>query len=391
MSTTTRATLLKSAQDTAAKAKAENRDLTESEAAQIESAVAEIKALDAEGSNVAALVQSIGGMDGWTTDAKSGTSNRDGSTGEAGSISLHGLADRITAGMKAYSLGHGRTKGLVPSGETVVDLPLVNRDAIKGDASHERPPRLIDVIPGAGRSAPHYSFLKQSVIASPGGAGVVAAGAVKPTKKLGVERVDSRLRVVAVLSEGIDKYLLEDASSLRTWVGTELAEAVQTELESQVLAGDGTGENFTGLSTITGHQTQAFQTDPLVTLRYGLSDLETLGITPSFVALSAADWLTIQTTRNTGGGFDVGGPIDTTARTAWGTQVVVVPGLAAGTGWVVGQDSLTLSTDNHGVRVEWGTPGDTFTRNQLVARVEGRFNLDVLRPHGLVEMTLTDA
>ncbi|OCI32706.1 hypothetical protein [Oerskovia enterophila] len=69
--------------------------------------------------------------------------------------------------------------------------------------------------------------------------------------------------------------------------------------------------------------------------------------------------------------------------------VAVVPGLTVGTGYVIGQDSLLVSTDRAGIRAEWGTPGDSFTKNELVARVEGRFSLDAPRPHGVVKLTLT--
>lgn len=41
------------------------------------------------------------------------------------------------------------------------------------------------------------------------------------------------------------------------------------------------------------------------------------------------------------------------------------------------------------LRIDWGTPGDAFNHNQVVGRVEGRFNLDVLRPHGVVQLDLS--
>jgi len=244
-------------------------------------------------------------------------------------------------------------------------------------------------LPSSPRSAA-YSFLRQTVVSNPGAAGVVAPGGLKPTKRLGVRRVDDRLRVVAVLSEPTDRFLLEDEVSLSTWVAGELADAILTALEEEILTGDGTGEHFTGLAHTVGVQTQEFAVDPLVTVQHGLSKMQALGIAPSVVALSAADWLAIQTTRNASGGFDVGGPVDSTAQTAWGTRVVVVPGLAAGSGWIIGDQTVVLSYDGDAaLRTDWGRPGDAFSRNEVVARVEGRFNLDVLRPHGIVQLDMT--
>ncbi|UFU05499.1 hypothetical protein [Ruania halotolerans] len=107
--------------------------------------------------------------------------------------------------------------------------------------------------------------------------------------------------------------------------------------------------------------------------------------------LSATDALGLETNRNASGAFDLGGAIDPAASTVCGTRYVVVPGLATGDGYVVGADSVQLSTDGAGVRAEWGTSGDKFTRNQLVARVEGRFNLDVTKAHDAVRMALSGA
>ncbi|HLV54710.1 MAG TPA: phage major capsid protein [Actinotalea caeni] len=293
---------------------------------------------------------------------------------------MRGVSQRTSPGVKA----------LVPAGETVVSVPVVNTQPIPGGVSQEQAPRLLDLIP-ANRRAAVYDVLKQTVVADSGAASVVAPGAVKPTKKLGLHKEQDRLRVVAVLSEPIDKFTLEDASNLRTWVGAELADAIMDALELEILTGDGTGEHFTGLANTSGIQTQAFSTDRITTIAAGLAKLTNLSIQPSFIALSAADALALQTTRNASGAFDLGGAIDPAASTAWGTRFAVVAGLAAGDGYVVGTDTVELAHDGGGVRVEWGTPGDTWTKNQVQARVEGRFNLDVLRPHGVVRLALTGA
>ncbi|WP_159623760.1 phage major capsid protein [Ruania rhizosphaerae] len=383
------AAALKRANELVAKAKAGN--ISPQEMTELEAKTAEAKSLKAriEGTEKSAAQAKA---DELMAGFQMGEHERHGTpdTTAAGRLDLSGLKDQMVAGMKGYSgqVAPG-SKGLVPAGETVVSVPVVNpTDPVQGGIGHERAPRLIDVLPATVRAAV-YQVLKQTVIATPGTAGVVAPGDVKPTKKLGVHKEDSRLRVLAVLSEPVDKFLLEDASNLRTWVGAELVDAILDELENQVLAGDGTGENFTGLANTSGIQTQAFSTDQITTLAAGLAKVQDIG-GAAFIALASTDWLAIQTARNSGGSFDLGGPIDATARTAWGTQVITVPGLTAGEGYVVGNDSLELTTDGRGVRVEWGTPGDTFTRNQLVARVEGRFNLDVLRPHRVVQMALTE-
>lgn len=387
-----RAALLAQAQSIASKAKAANRDLTATEVAGIEQHVTDIQALDAKikaTEDGQAAIKALGHVD---PDEVHGPDGEVISSGvKSGRLDLSNLTERMVKGMTTESARGGLTKGLTVGGATVVDRLVVNTDPIKAAAALERAPRLLDMLTAVARPGPVYSFLQQVVVASPGAAGVVASGAVKPTKKLGVARLDADLKVVAVLSEPVDKFLLEDAGSLTTWVGTELGEAVKDAIEAQILTGSGSGGNFQGLATLVGTQAQTFATDKIITVQSGISKLEAIGIAPAFVALSSADWLAIQTARTTGGSFDVGGPIDSTARTLWGVPVALVGGLAAGAGYVVGADSIALSTDSNGIRAEWGTPGDAFTRNQLVARVEGRFNLDAMRPHGVVKLALTGA
>ncbi|NLI84424.1 MAG: HK97 family phage prohead protease [Propionibacterium sp.] len=362
------------------KAAHEGRDLTDSEAVEIAEHHDAVKTIDATLEESRRLQEALDGLGNPRGQgAKQGRVTR---------LSFKGLGPRMATGMLDYSRRVGLSKGLVPAGESVIAI-MPQEVSPLPSAEGERPPRLLDVLPSAKRPAA-YSYLRQAVVGEPGAAGVVAPGELKPTKRLNVRRTDDRLRVVAVLSEPVDRFLLDDETSLNTWVAAELADAVLSALEDEILNGDGTGEHFTGLANTSGIQTQPFVTDPLVTVRHGLSKLQTLGIDASTVALSATDWLAIQTTRNASGGFDVGGPIDATAQTAWGIPVVVVPGLDAGAGWVIGADTILLSYDHEAaLRIDWGTPGDAFTRNQLVGRVEGRFNLDVLRPHGVVQLDLS--
>ena len=133
---------------------------------------------------------------------------------------------------------------------------------------------------------------------------------------------------------------------------------------------------------------QAAGLDNIRTLRSALTKLETVGLGARGFAVSAADWEEVESTRNTSGNFDVGGPVDAGTRKAWGAPVAVVPGVPAGTAYLIGEGSVVLRQDAGGVKADWGTPGDAFKLNQLVARTETRVNLDVLKPFGIVKITL---
>ncbi len=61
----------------------------------------------------------------------------------------------------------------------------------------------------------------------------------------------------------------------------------------------------------------------------------------------------------------------------------------AGTATLFAPDAVDLSTDGI-IRVGWQAVNDDFERNQIRCRTESRFNTDVLRPFGVVEVALTD-
>jgi len=73
------------------------------------------------------------------------------------------------------------------------------------------------------------------------------AGSAKPVSDVGVVGIQSPLRVVATVSSAIDHYLLSDNANLMAFVTDQLVYAIRVALESQVLTGDGSGENFRGV------------------------------------------------------------------------------------------------------------------------------------------------
>lgn len=349
--------------------------LTEAQGAEVRETIDAIKSFDIKAQESArgkALLASIGGDYG---------------QGEGGGGNQYlDLSAKSLTGEFIRKMGRADgAKALAPSGDATVGIPLVNQTPV----ALGRPLNsLLQAIPVIERM-PYYTVLKQNVRTD--NAAVVAPGGTKPTTVLGLVKEQNRLRVVATLSEPIDKYVLEDNSNLQTWVASELTGAVQNALEEEVLNGDGTGERFTGIANTTGVQTlAATSADRLVTLNAALSALETVGETPSVFVLHPDDWSAISTTRNTSGNFDMGGAVDPATRRAWGTSVALSTRVAAGAGYLLGEGSVVLGRDGAGLRTEWNS-SIGFATNEVQARTEGRFSVDVLRAAGVVKIDLTPA
>ena len=177
-----------------------------------------------------------------------------------------------------------REKAPVAAGSTVVEVELVP-GVIPADRA---PLTLLDAIPAVRRESPVYRYLRESTRTP--NASVVAPGATKPTSTFTVSSVDARLKVVATVSEPVDRFLLEDAPALRDFLSAELVDAVRRAIEAETVSGDGTGEHFLGLNSISGVQTVPAAADLLTGVRSSITKLESVSITPSFAAVSPLDW-----------------------------------------------------------------------------------------------------
>lgn len=350
-------------------------NLTEEEAQELKKHYAEAKRLKER-------IDMFKGVNDLNTDEMDNMSQSAGS----GHLSLRKLTTEIPHHALNYSRKFG-VKGLIQAGSTLIPVPIVNPNApIPNYAGAEIPPRLVDYLPAVKRE-PVYDIIRETAEENSGGAAVVPAGTEKPIKKLNLVRNTQTLKVIAVLTDEIDKFVLEDATSIRQWLGTRLTLEVINTVEDEILHGDGTETHLLGLDHVEGVQTQEWHNNIFDTIMLGINKLESIGIGVQVIALSSADWMDVQTRKDAEGRYYMSNVIDPTNRTMWGYQVAQVPGLDQGRGWVIGTDSLAIGTDNR-MRLEWDA-ATGFSRNTVRARVENRYALDVYKPHGLVELKLT--
>ena len=282
---------------------------------------------------------------------------------------------------------NGGQKALIAGGTATATV--IARDVA---AQPQLPTSLLETIAVVGLDSPVYRYLRQTSRAV--NAAAVAPGAEKPTSTIGLTPVEDRLRVVAHLSEGMDKYTLLDVRNLTSFVQSELHWGLMTKVEQLVLAGDGEGEAPKGLLQHSGIQTQAFDSDILTTIRKAITATESLGYTPNVIALSPSDWEAVELSRTSGSGEFVldASPVDRAARRLYGIQVVVTTALEPGTAVVGDFREVTLFTDRRGVTAEWnGQAQEDFARNQVRLRTEGRFGVGVGQPQAIVKVDTTAA
>lgn len=218
-------------------------------------------------------------------------------------------------------------------------------------------------------------------------------GGYKPEGSMTFERVTASVKTIAEWIPAT-KRGLADASQLRGLIDAELRADLAEEEEDQILNGDGSGENFTGILNTSGTQAQAYSAtvaglDPLIeTTLKAKTKVRTGGrAVASGYIFNPEDWEKIQLARlakNPNNEAVTGG-----VPTLHGLPVVESEAMPAGTGltgdyrkaviWDREQASIT-ATDSH---------ADFFIRNLVAILGEQREAFGVTRPSAFVEIDLT--
>ena len=353
-------------------AKSAGRGLTDQERTEVTGHLAEAKSINAALSGDAKSRDVLAGLDGMARGAKSRSSIDDGRRLSFGAKMAAAVASGLLGGPD------GNAKALAPSGATVVGLDFEADPIALGRVATN----LLNVLPVIEHDSPAFSYLRQGFTGRTNNAAVVADGAVKPTSVYGVERVDAALSVVAHLSELINRYWLLDNVSLQQFLSDELQFGLALAIEAKVLA---------DINASSGLQTQAFATSALVTIRSALTKIEAAGLVAGSIVLHPTAWQNVELALTTPNALETRGlPYDPATRRLFGVPICVTISEAPLVCHVLATDAVALDTDTFGVQVDYSenSTADSFSRNQIQARCEGRFATSVYRPFGVVKAAL---
>ncbi len=219
-----------------------------------------------------------------------------------------------------------------------------------------------------------------------------ATGEVSGEKPEGVSEwlpVTEAVKTIAVWIPAT-KRALSDAAQIRGIIDSELRDDLEEEFESQILNGNGVGENFTGLLNTTGVLAQAWDTDILTTCRKAITSLRVTGrAIPTAWVMHPADWETIDLLTATNGLFYFGGPLRLGTRTLWGVPVVQNVQMTQGSA-LLGDWRKAVVWDRERANISVSdSHEDFFIRNMVAILAEMRAAFGVIRPSGFVLVDLT--
>lgn len=206
---------------------------------------------------------------------------------------------------------------------------------------------------------------------------VVTDGA-KPEATIAFEKVTASVKTIAHWVP-ITKRALSDAGQLRTYVEQILRYGLDKRLEEQIVAGNGVGDNITGITATSGILTQAKGTDSVADAIHKAITQIRLGFNePNGIALHPNDWEIVRLAKDSTGNYLLGGPGMAAAEQLWGLPVAVSSAVTDDTG-IVGdfrqaalwlrEGPVVLASDSH---------SDFFTRNLVALLAEMRAAFGVL-------------
>ncbi|MCA1841966.1 MAG: phage major capsid protein [Actinobacteria bacterium] len=266
---------------------------------------------------------------------------------------------------------------------------------------------IADLLPAGATDGPNIRYIKETTFTN--AAATVAEAANKPESTLVYDIVDEAVKKIAHFLPVSDE-MLEDVAQVRSYIDGRLVLGVQLTEEDQLLNGNGTGTNLTGLLNRSGLQAaQAVGTDTRVDAIYKeITKIRANAfLEPSGIVVHPTDWQTIRLSKDSqgqyyGGGpftgaygngpipetLNTGGAVNVNGDSLWGLPVVVTPAIATGTALVGAFSQATQVFRRGGITVEASNSHASFFIQNLVAiRAEERLALAVYRPAGLGTVT----
>ena len=404
-----RAAALKAAQDIVAKAKAEDRDLTPEEVSTIETKTDEVRDLGEKikaADSAKAAIKAIGDIrvDEAAPAAPAGAEGAK-SLGEHFVKHAHPELVQKKGGtftvaapefVKAAADTHVTTGSVWGPFLTEYDRTIVQ--------GVRRRLTVADLLGSGTLTGNAISYLVEGALE--GAFTTVAEAAAKPQLHVAdPTMVTDALKKIAGWIKVSDE-MVEDLDFVMSEINNRLLYALGVFEEDQILSGNGSGQNLTGLLNRSGVQTElrgntASGDSVADTIFRAITKVQTgSGLDADGLVINPADYQSLRLTKDAngqyfGGGFFNGaygnGGIQEQPN-VWGLRTVITPAISAGTVLVGAfQQSATVYRKG-GVRVEsTNSHGTDFTNNLVTIRAEERLALAVRRPTGLVKTTITPA
>lgn len=218
----------------------------------------------------------------------------------------------------------------------------------------------------------------------------VAQAAEKPESDITFVQYNVVIETIAHWIK-VSSQLLADAPAVASYIDTRLRDGLAQRIERQLLLGDGTSPNLSGL-TDAGNFT-AFTPDSGANLVESINKakyaLWATGNAPDTVIVNPADWGAMELAKDAGGAYLYGAPGTNAGMNPFGVAVVLSNHMPAGKFLIGNLAGAATIYQRQGAVVEMGFVNDDFTKNLVTIRAEERIGLGVDRPSAIMYGDIT--
>ncbi|AQQ67482.1 hypothetical protein Mag101_07395 [Microbulbifer agarilyticus] len=281
-------------------------------------------------------------------------------------------------------------------------MTLEVKNTLIGNDSTVAPDRRTEIISGANRrlqvvstmpniptSSNAVEYTRENVVVL--NAAEVAEGSALPETNITYELVSTPVRTIGHWIK-LSKEVIADAPALAAHVNTRLMYGAELRLDGQILNGNGTGNNLSGLGVSGNHTafTAGAGSKPIENLRRAMGLVEASEYMPSAIFMNSADVVDLDLEKGTDDHFLAGNPRFVISATAWGLPVIKTNAVPPGKFFVGAFDMATALNMREGVSISMSESDDTnFTSNLVTVKADLRGALSIYRPAAVAYGDLT--
>lgn len=241
-----------------------------------------------------------------------------------------------------------------------------------------------DVLPVVPVSSNLVNSLRE--LAWTNNAAETAQTTAKPESVLTFEAYDVPVTTIAHFIK-ISNQLMADAPAVMAYIDTRLRDGLAQRVDKQLLIGNGTTPNLSGL-TDAGNFTAYTPTaadllvDAINRAKYAMW---ATGNIPDTVIVNPADWGAMERKREGAGTgqYLYGAPGMAAGMNPFGLRIVLSNNMPVGKFLIASLRSSTMLYARQGATIEMGFVNDDFTKNLITIRAEERMGLGCERPAGI--------
>lgn len=218
--------------------------------------------------------------------------------------------------------------------------------------------------------------------------------AQKPESDLTFEKQTTNVITIAHWIQA-SRQVMDDAAQLQSYLNTRLLYGLALVEENQMLNGDGSADNLTGINQvataydITLNTSGDTQADLIAHAIYQVTESE---FSASGIILNPRDWHAIALMKDKEGRYLFGGPQAFTSNIMWGLPVVPTKAQAQGEFTVGAFDLASQVWDRMDATIEVSREDrDNFVKNMLTILCEERLALAHYRPQALIKGSFATA